>query len=493
MKIKHFISLEWKQFFRSASLGKSLAIKIFMGFMAVYFMVSFLALGVALFPILKKAFPEQDPFTVVNTFVFFWILGDLIMRFFFQKLPVMSVKPLLTQKVKRNSIVHYILGKSALSFFNILPLFAIVPFGLTLIFKDYNALTVVVWMITMFIIALIINFLNFIIESVSAESELSFLPLIVITGTLFGLNYFEVISFSSIVSDGIIAITNNPLLVIIPIGILIGLYLYNFKLLKHKLYLDASLKSKTQEVKTSDLAWTRKFGDVAPFMQLDLKLLWRNKRPRSTVFILIIGVLYGLFFYPNPAFQDKEFLFAFIGIFVTGIFLINFGQFIPAWDSGYYKMLMSQNIKYEDYLKSKYVLMTTSVIILVIITIPYVYFGWKILIAHFAAAIYNIGVNTYVILLAGSFNRKKIDLNQRAAFNYQGTGAVQWLLGIPLMLFPIAIFSIFNFAISFEAGIIALVVCGVVGIVLHKKLMTSITKKYITSKYAMISAFDQDN
>ena len=493
MKIKHFLQLEWKQFLRSASFGKSLALKIFMGFMAVYFMVSFLIAGVALYPILKKVYPEQDPFIVVNTFVFFWILGDLIMRFFFQKLPVMAVKPLLTQKVKRSSIVHYVLGKSALSFFNFLPLFAFIPFGVMLIIEDYNPGTVVVWIFIMLIITLIINFLNFIIESLSAESELSFLPLLIVTGALFALNYFKIISFSEIISKGIILITENPFLIITPILVLAALYMYNFKILKNKLYLDVSLRSKTQEVKTSDLAWTRKFGDVAPFMQLDLKLLWRNKRPRSTIFLLIIGVLYGLFFYPNPEFQDKSFLFAFVGIFVTGIFLINFGQFIPAWDSGYYKMLMSQNIKYEDYLKSKYVLMTTSVIILVIITIPYVYFGWKILVAHMAAAVYNIGVNTYVILFAGSFNRKKIDLNQRAAFNYQGTGAVQWLLGIPLMFFPIIIFSVFNFAISFEAGILALVICGVTGIVLHKKLMNSITKKYLASKHAMISAFDQDN
>jgi len=263
--------------------------------------------------------------------------------------------------------------------------------------------------------------------------------------------------------------------------------------LKGKLYLDNFLKSKTQEVKTSDWAWTPRLGNLAPFMQLDLKLIWRNKRPRSSVFILIIGLLYGLFFYPNPAYKDMAFIYGFVGIFVTGIFLINFGQFIPAWDSGYYKLLMSQNIKYQDYLKSKFVLMTLSVIILFVLSIPYVYFGWKILLAHFAAAIYNVGVNAHVILFGGSFNRKKIDLNQRAAFNYQGTGAVQWLLGIPLLLVPMGIFSLFYFLINFESGIAAIVICGLLGIVFHQKLMTFITSKYIDSKYKMIDAFSQDN
>jgi hypothetical protein len=204
-------------------------------------------------------------------------------------------------------------------------------------------------------------------------------------------------------------------------------------------------------------------------------------------------LLYGLFFYPNPAYQDKPWFYAFVGIFVTGIFLINFGQFIPAWDSGYYKMLMSQNIQYKQYLKSKFTLMAVSVVIMFILSIPYVYFGWKILLAHLVAAIYNIGINTHVILFAGSFNRKKIDLNQRAAFNYQGTGAVQWLVGIPLMVLPLAIFGASYYFVSFEMGCLVLSVLGLIGIVFHQKLMNFITEKYLDSKYKMIQAFSQDN
>jgi hypothetical protein len=312
-------------------------------------------------------------------------------------------------------------------------------------------------------------------------------------GGLFAINYFKLISFTDLVSNAVSSIYETPLFIAIPILVLIGLYLINFSKLKKQLYLDSSLKTKTQEVKASNLEWTRKFGDAAPFMQLDLKLIWRNKRPRSSVFILIVGLLYGLFFYPNPVYQDQPWMFAFVGIFVTGIFLINFGQFIPAWDSGYYKMLMSQNIKYKQYLKSKYTLMAVSVVILFILSIPYVYFGWKILLAHFAAAVYNIGINTHVMLLGGSFNRKKIDLNQRAAFNYQGTGAVQWLIGIPLMALPLAIFGASYYFFNFEIGCLVLTILGVIGIIFHQKFMNLITEKYLDSKYKMIQAFSQDN
>ena len=74
----------------------------------------------------------------------------------------MSVKPLLTLPVKRSKIVNYVLGKSAVSFFNFLPLFAIIPFGITLMVNDYPVGSVLIWMLTLIVVTLIINFLNFI-------------------------------------------------------------------------------------------------------------------------------------------------------------------------------------------------------------------------------------------------------------------------------------------------------------------------------------------
>jgi len=102
--------------------------------------------------------------------------------------------------------------------------------------------------------------------------------------------------------------------------------------------------------------------------------------------------------------------FIFVGIFITGIFMINFGQFIPAWDAGYYPLIMTQNIPLKKYLTAKAGLITFSVVVLAILSTPYLYYGWKIFLINMICAVYNIGVNIPVLLYAGSFNRKKIDL-----------------------------------------------------------------------------------
>jgi hypothetical protein len=46
------------------------------------------------------------------------------------------------------------------------------------------------------------------------------------------------------------------------------------------------------------------------------------------------------------------------------------------------------------------------VLILAILSTPYLYFGWKILVINLACATYNLGVNIPLLLFAGSYNKK---------------------------------------------------------------------------------------
>ena len=487
--ISHFLNLEWKQFFRSASFSKSVGAKILLGFFALYFAICFLIVGIFSFKIIKKAFPEQDPLVLVNSFLMYAIVGDLIFRYMMQKLPVMNIKPLLILPIKKSKIVHFILAKSSISFFNIMGLFFYIPFAVVLITEGYNTTGVLGWMATMILLIQSANFFNFLVN----KNNVVFggLLLILLGGYL--VQHFNWFDLPGFIGKGFDAIYQTPILSILFLVLLIALYFINYKQLRNEIYLDAIISEKTKEVNASDLSFADRLGDLAPFIKNDLRLMWRNKRTKSGIWMLAVGLLYGLFFYPNPMYADKEFMFVLVGIFSTGTFLINFGQFIPAWDSSYYKMLMSQNFKYERYLKSKFTIMSISVVALFVLGIPYVYFGWKILLVHFASMIYNIGVNSHVIMYGGTFNRKKINLDEKAAFNFQGTGAVQWIIGIPLMILPMAIFGLLNWLVSFEIATATIAILGFIGIALHKKLMSAITNKYIANKYVMIHAFNQEN
>ncbi|WP_243699191.1 DUF5687 family protein [Flavobacterium hiemivividum] len=489
---KHFINLELKAFFRSASVGKSIGLKILMGFLVVYFLLVFLVLGIALYPLLEKNFPDQSPLEIVNSFVIFWLAIELVFRFFMQSLPVMNIKPLLVLPIKKESVIHFVLLKSLISIYNIFPLLVVVPFGIFNIVKgNYGTLNMIGWMFAMYVLALIVNYANFLIKKKFAENIKAFLPFVVLGMVFFGLDYygvFKITTLSGLVLDTLVL---QPVLILAPIIILVGFYLLNFKYLKSNFYLDSSLQSKVEEAKTTDLSWTKRFGEIAPFLQLDLKMIWRNKRPKTTVWISLIFLAYGLIIYPNPAYDGFSPFFVLVGILMTGVFMLNYGQFVPSWDSNYYGMMMSQNIPMKQYLASKAGLMSVSIVILAILSTPYLYFGWKILAINLACALYNLGVNIPILLFAGSYNKKRIDLEKSPFMNYQGTGATQWIVGLPLMLIPTLIFYGFYKLVNAEAAIIAIAIIGIVGLVMRNYLLNKIAAGYTKRKYATLNGFKQ--
>lgn len=490
---KHFILLQWKSFFRSASVGKSIGLKILLGFLALYFAVSFLFLGIGLHSILEKYAPGTDPLTLVNRFVIIWLSAELVLRFFMQTLPIINIKPLMTLPVKKGKVVHYVLLKSLGSFYNLLPLLIIVPFGISCYANgDYAILNMLGWILGMYCLVLSVNYINFIIKKKFADNLKVFLPFVAVAFAFAALEYFEVFKISTLTGSWLNTLVANPVLSFIPAVVLAGMYYWNYGFLKRKFYLDASLKPKTKEITATDLGWTRRFGALSLFLQQDIRLIWRNKRPKTTIWMALILLAYGLIFYPNEVYHNEmPAMFVFVGIFTSGIFMIHFGQFIPSWDSSYYNMIMAQNIPLRKYLASKMGLISFSVVVLFLLSTPYVYFGWKILVLNAACALYNLGVNTPVIMYAGSFNRKRVDLEKSPFMNYQGTGATQWLVGIPLLLIPLGLWYLCYIFTSFTIATLFLAGLGILGLFLRNYLMGHITRAYRKSKYAMINGFKQ--
>jgi hypothetical protein len=489
---KLFFSLEWKAFFRSASFGKSIGLKIFLIFMALYFAGMFLVVGIGLYPMLQKFYPDQDTLEVVNSYVLLWLVCELLFRFLLQTLPVMDIKPLLNQPIPKRKVVNFVLAKSLYSFYNILPLFIIIPFGIFCIVKsDYATVQILAWMLAMFSLSLCVNFTNFIIKKRFTDNLKALIPFIIVLAVLAGLDYFGIFQITVLFGEAIDFMVAQPYLAIVPVILLVLLYKWNQLNLEKKFYLDANLKAKSKAADTSDFVWTRKFGSIAPFLQQDLKLIWRNKRPKTTIYLSLFFVFYGLIFYTNDSYQEMSAFLVLIGILITGMFMMNFGQFIPGWDSSYYPMIMAQNIPLRQYLASKAGLITFSVVVMAILSTPYIYFGWNILLLNMVCAVYNIGVNVPVLLYAGSFNKKRIDLDKSPFMNYQGTGAAQWLVALPLMVLPSLIFWITNKFLNFNAAIGLLGLLGIIGLFLRPKLLNFLAGVYKKRKYVMIQGFKQ--
>ncbi|MBQ4820121.1 DUF5687 family protein [Aquimarina sp. MMG016] len=487
---KHFINLQWKSFWRSATLSSSLWMKIFMGFWALYLIVAMVGGSFGAYYFIEKELC-LDPLVVVNRFLIYWVVADLLFRYALQKMPVINIKPLLILPFNKRKIVSFAFGKTVFSFFNIIHGFFFIPFSILLIVKGgHSALNVLLWNIGLIALIYANNFLNILLNK---KDNLIFLVggILAIFGGLQYFGYFDITKYTAPFFQGLF---DTSYMVVFPIIVLIILVIISFRSFIKDLYLDAGLASKAQSVKTENLEWLDRFGKTATFLKNDIKLIKRNKRARSTVLVSIMFLFYGLLFFTGAIeTYDGPVWRIFAAIFVTGGFLLSFGQFVPSWDSSYYPLMMSQNIRYKEYLSSKWWLMVIATLISTVLASGYLYFGWDVYLAIVVAAIYNIGVNSHIVLWAGAYVKTPIDLtsNKKAFGDKQAFNTKTLLLSLPKMVLPLVLYAIGHYAYSPYAGYALVAVAGVAGFAFKDKVFDKIESIYRTEKYKTLWAYKQ--
>ena len=485
--IKHFLSLEWKSFSRSASFGTNLAIKIVMAIVALLYSFALLTMGIGLYYGLKEN--NLDPLVQVNTFLIYYFLFDLGIRFLWQKIPVMNIRPLLILPIKKSTIVHFSLGKTALSYFNLMHGFFFLPFSVVLYLENYPIESVLSWHLAMFSIVYINNFINVLLSN---KDNLfgGLLLVVVVLGGLQHYGYFDITDYSAPFFEGLF---HTPGLFLIPVTLVLALYKITYNFFKSQLYLDAGLAIKSAVAKTENLNWLNQFGTLGTFLKNDIKLIKRNKRSKTTVGMSILFLFYGFIFFNNPS--QPQVMQIFAGIFVSGGFLFTFGQFVPSWDSQYYPLMMTQNISYKNYLTSKWWLIVIATVISAILSSFYIYLGWEIYLTILAGAVYNIGVNSHLVLYAGAYTKTPIDLSSskgafgdKKAFNLQTA-----LISLPKILLPVLLYALGKYIEGPNTGLALVTLAGIIGFALRDRVFSQIEKVYKAEKYKTIQAYKQNN
>ena len=484
---KRFIKLEWKSFFRSASFGSNLALKILMGLGALYFIVCFAIMGTAVFFILKDE--GYEPLETINKYIIYYVAIDLVIRYFLQKMPVMNIRPLLTLNIKKSTIVHFSLGKTALSFFNWTHAFFFLPFTVVLLYKGYGY-HAVLWHVAMFSLIYLNNYINILINNKDAIFY-SVLAVFAGLGLTQYYNLFDITVYTQPFFQGMYSTSYMFLLAVL---LMIGTYYFSFQYFKSNLNLDEGLAKKSDVATTENYTWLEQFGSLGTFLKNDIRLLRRNKRSKTTLIMSVVFIFYGLLFFTNSieAYNNPA-MKVFAGIFVSGGFLFTFGQFIPSWDSAYYQLMMSQNIPYREYIKSKWWLMVIGTTLSTVLASFYLYFGLHTYLIIVVGAIFNIGVNSHLVMFSGAFVKTPIDLttSKQAFGDKQAFNIKSMLLAIPKLALPMILYAAGYYIFSPNVGLLFVALAGVIGFLFRNYMFSKIEKVYKSEKYATIAAYKQ--
>ncbi len=171
---------------------------------------------------------------------------------------------------------------------------------------------------------------------------------------------------------------------------------------------------------------------------------------------------------------------------------MNYGQLFLSWNSPHFDFFLTHNEGIEALVKGKYLLFFGISVGAFLLALPYVYYGWNILFVHTATFLFNLGINIHIIVYLALWKPKPMDLDKGSMFNYEGMGAAQFLMAIPMMGLPYVIYLPVAWLVNEMVGLVVLGSVGVMGIIFYEGLAQIQINKIMKNRYAISSSFRQE-
>lgn len=479
--------LELKSAFRSPTWKQNLWMRILIVFAILYFALIFLSLGIGAYYIIEKL-ELGDPFEVINRYVLYYLGFDIVFRYLLQPMPVANVQPLLYQPIEKKTIVHFSLLKMLYSFFNWSHLLLLVPLGIILVVEGAQGVETFLWATSLYLLLLANNYLNVLVN----QKISFFIAVATLVVGMAALQYFEYFDLTPYTQPLFLALYHQPFSVVLVLILTLVTYYLSFNHFVGKMYLDTGLAKKSEKTIAIDGKYFERLGKRGLILRNDVALIIRNKRARMAVFAGFFFIFYGLLFFTGAIeAYDGVYWRVFAGIFVTGGFLFSFGQYVPSWDSSYYSLLMTQNLTYMEYLRSKYTLIQVFTAVTTILSSWYITFGWDIFSYVLIGALYNMSVNAAIVLWGGAYVRTKIDLTSskkafgdKNAFNYKSL-----LLTLPKIALPVGLFALVDTYLGTAAAKWSIVLISILGFSIQPWIFSRVIAIYKKEKYQTLKAY----
>lgn len=451
-----------------------------------------LALGFALEKIITDTLKQKDAITFLNGLLIYYLLGGFITRYFLQNLPAIDVQPYLHLPISRSKIANFLVGKSLVHVINISVFLLFTPFAFGAVAGKYGMTIAWTWILSLWFLSLTNHFLVILVKTNVAQSAWKLFTFIATCSFIAYADYFGWLKLS-LISEKVFSILLHDYKVawtLFPIIILS--YYAVYKTFLKKLYPEELSVQESEAFYSTNWNFLQKFGLLGAWVKVELKLIFRNKRSRELFLMHVVFLLLPLGFYSYTKNQEAYGAFLFFAIISSGFFTMNYGQFLFSWQGAHFDFTLTQPTSIRQFVESKFWLLASTTVVWFLFSIPYVFLGWHFLLINLAASLYNIGINTFVVMNMSMWGAKKIDLKHQGSLNFEGIGAAQWLMGIPLIASPYIFYIPFSLMGYPILGLVSVGMAGLTGIILQKANISFTIQRLSNKRHLMASNFRRD-
>ncbi len=490
MKKPPYLKHAWYTFRRSPALTQNLIQTLLLAFFGFYFAVSFLVMSLVAGELIREFFPDRDTIGMAGAILLYYLPIDILSRYFLQKFPTLVVQPYMLLPVSKSSMVHYLLRRSMLGFFNFLPIFLTLPFLFVEVIPNSSGIETLGFCVLVIGLIFTSNYVSYWVSKASDFNNSASIGLLIGLFSFLFLEFKGVTAFFTYLESAAIRFMSTPLMWIIPFAIVAFLYTYLFRYFKKHLTAEKE-ESESSYLQNISLGYFGRFGRAGKLMDLELRLLLRSKRARSYLMTSVVILFLPLFMGISET-ELPEVNYIIFGLLMTGMIALNHGQLMLSWNSLHFDLLMSRGNTIHDIFKAKYFILALSCVVTYLLTLPYLFLDPNIVLFNTAMLFINTSISIYSYMILASYNSLRIDPDQGNTFSFSGFGAAHYLIGIPIMVLPLAIYFIPRLVGGMTAGLLALFIVGVGGTVFYRQVINSCVKLFNTNRYKIAAAFRKE-
>ena len=491
-----FIRFQFLKTIRSVSLARNLLGGFFILLFGFIILSSLSLTAFALPYIIREVLGQENVVAFLNSYLLFFFTIEIMYRFFLQKLPVIELENFLHLPIKKSKIIHFILGRSFFSVNSVIPLLLFVPVTIMEVHKAFGIAGSIYWLGLILVISWALHWFVLWYKQRYGNDLVGIAILFGLSLVTIGSAYYGWLNMGAIAAPLFNWALESPVPLLIGVGALAGSYILTFTFYKKNAYIEEFWQKKgVAKYSDGSMEFLSRFGLTGEMADIEWRLILRHKKSKSYLVISFLFLFYGLYFYTDPSFQTDtgfSYFYIFVGIFVTGIFIVQYGQLFLSWNSASFDFYLCRQEGLRSLIKGKYLLFMVISLLCFLLSTPYVYFGWDILLVHTATFLFNMGVSIHVISYIALWQPKPMNLNKGAFFNYEGVGIAQFLMGIPIFLIPYIIFLPPALLVNGYFGLVVLGTVGALGIVFYEKLIELSVKKLIRNRHKISSTFRQE-
>ena len=466
--------------------------KFFMGFAAALWLVYLVMFGVLFIPMFRDIYPSMEPYHIFNKGMVYLLMADFVMRFTMTKLPVQEIKPFVLLPVGKNRVLRTYLLMNGLSGYNLVWMFMLVPFGFGTLFKYFGFVGVLGFLVGYWLLMLMNNYWFLACRTLMNQHILYLLvPITVYALLLVGLlvpetNYIG--NFCMELGEGFFLWEWQAYLGVIA-AIVLMFYL-SHALQKRVVYKELSKTEVVKRLKkVQDYRFLDHFGEVGEYMRLEIKLLTRNKVPRTQFYL---GLCIMLFFSAALTFTDVydgSFMRYFITIYNFAVLGVMVLSQTMSYEGNYLDGLMSRKESILNLLRAKYYVQCVLLLVPLIIMILPITEGKLTLLSALACFFLTSGFTFWMLMQLAVYNKLTLNLNTKVMGKNSGGTAYQSMIIMAGFFGPVIIIQPLITLLNETTALLIILAVGLGFTLTHPLWLRNIYKRFMKRRYENMEGF----